>query len=106
MLAASAVDSMLKLKDYTDGSLDSRIKRAAHDHLITDDMAKWAHDVRLEANEQRHANEGAELPGPEDAKRAIEFALALAQFLFVLPERVQRGITDAGGGSSAPTAPE
>jgi hypothetical protein len=58
MLAASAVDAMLKAKGYQDGrSPYSRIKAAADDHLITADMALWAHQVRLEANNPRHSDE-------------------------------------------------
>ena len=91
MVAASAVDAMLKNKGLTDGTLNTRIKQAAERHLITPEMAAWAHDVRLEANDQRHADEDAAMPTVEDAKRVIEFAQALAQFLFVLPARVERG---------------
>jgi hypothetical protein len=91
MLAASAVDAMLKEKGLKDGSLNSRIDTAAQTHLITQEMAAWAHEVRLDANDQRHADEGAALPNESDAKKAIEFANALAQFLFVLPARVDRG---------------
>lgn len=94
MLAASAVDAMLKIKGYADGSLYSRIEKAAQDHAITQDMAKWAHDVRLEANDQRHADQAASLPSSVDASRAIDFAAAFAEILFVLPNRVQRGIKE------------
>jgi hypothetical protein len=89
--AASAVDAMLKAKGYKDGSLYSRIDAAAKASLITQEMAEWAHEIRLEANDQRHADESAELPTSEDANRVIEFATALGQFLFVLPSRVERG---------------
>jgi hypothetical protein len=92
MLAASAVDAMLKAKNLKTGSLFERINQAASEHLITADMAQWAHDVRLDANDQRHADETLPLPTTEDAKRVIEFTLALAQIMFVLPARVQRGI--------------
>jgi hypothetical protein len=95
MLAASAVDAMLKAKEYTEGSLDARIKQAAAAHLITDDMAKWAHQVRLVANDQRHADDGAALPSQDDARRSIEFAKALGTFLFTLPNRVSRGLSDS-----------
>ena len=95
MLAASAVDSMLKLKNYTEGSLYTRIQKAVDDHVITQDMATWAHEVRLDANDQRHADEAANLPAQQDAERVIDFATALAEILFVLPSRVQRGITKA-----------
>jgi len=95
MLAASAVDAMLKARGLREGLLYTRIDKAATDHLITSDMAAWAHEVRLDANDQRHADEDAPLPDQADAKRAVDFALALGQLLFVLPARVQRGIADA-----------
>ena len=91
MLAASSVDAMLKAKGYTDGSLYARINAASEAHLITEEMALWAHEVRLDANEPRHADEESPLPTPDDATRSIDFAQALAQFLFVLPSRVRRG---------------
>ncbi|HKS07369.1 MAG TPA: DUF4145 domain-containing protein [Gemmatimonadaceae bacterium] len=91
MLTASAVDAMLKEIGKTKGTLYSRIEAAATEHLITADMATWAHEVRLDANDQRHADEAATLPTLEDAKRCLSFALALADFLFVLPARVTRG---------------
>jgi len=89
--AASAVDAMLKAKDYREGSLYARIDKAVADHVITREMGAWAHEIRLEANDQRHADEEAPLPTGEDAARVIEFAKALGQFLFVLPARVARG---------------
>lgn len=95
MLAASAVDAMLKAKEYIDGSLYHRIDKAKNANLITEDMAKWAHEVRLDANEQRHADAATDLPTQDDAVRIINFATALGEILFVLPQRVQRGIQDA-----------
>ena len=95
MLAASAVDAMLKEKNYQNGSLYKRIEKAAEDHLITSEMAQWAHEVRLDANDQRHADTDASLPTESDAKKVIDFAEALAQFLFVLPQKVQRGIASS-----------
>jgi hypothetical protein len=95
VLSASAVDAMLKAKGYRDGSLYARIDKAAADHLITNDMAAWAHDVRLDANDERHADDSAPLPEMADAQRCLDFAVALATFLFVLPDRVQRGRQEA-----------
>jgi Domain of unknown function (DUF4145) len=97
MLAASAVDAMLKAKDYEKGSLYSRIDKAAADHLITPDMALWAHHVRLEANNPRHVDDDEPHATPEGARQAVEFAVALANILFVLPSRVTRGLKEAGG---------
>jgi hypothetical protein len=91
MLTASAVDAMLKEKGYKDGSLYSRIDKAAEDHIITKEMAAWAHEIRLDANDQRHSDENAGLPTTADAEKVIEFASALAQFMFILPARVDRG---------------
>ena len=101
MLAASAIDAMLKKKSYKEGSLKARIDKAAADHLITSNMALWAHNVRLDANEQRHADEEAPLPTAEDAQHSINFALALGEFLFVLPSRVKKGLKE-----SEPPKPE
>mgnify|MGYP001087465018 CR=1 FL=1 len=95
MLAASSIDAMLKDKGYKKGSLYSRINKATEDHLITEGMAKWAHEVRLGANDERHADEEAALPDGNEAKLTVDFALALAEFLFVLPSRVERGIKNA-----------
>lgn len=95
MLAASCVDAMLKEKGYTDGSLYKRIDKAKDNHLITPDMAAWAHEVRLDANDERHADLQSLLPTETDAKRVVEFTSALAEILFILPTRIQRGINDA-----------
>jgi hypothetical protein len=95
MLAASSVDAMLKVKGLTSGSLYARIEQAAKNHLITQEMAQWAHEVRLDANDQRHSDDSASLPTTAEAQKCIDFALALGQFLFVLPARVQRGIQSA-----------
>lgn len=94
MLCASAVDAMLKHRGYKTGSLYNRIDQAAKDHEITNEMARWAHDVRLDANDQRHADEEATLPNEEDARRAIDFVVALGQIMFVLPARVRRGLEE------------
>jgi hypothetical protein len=58
-------------------------------------VGDWAHDVRLDANDQRHADLAAIPPTFEDAKRCLEFAKALADILFVLPARVTRGKANA-----------
>lgn len=94
MLAASAIDSMLKDKGYTDGNLYPRIKQAASDNLITDGMAEWAHRVRLGANAERHADEDYDLPSIEDARKAIKLAEASAEFLYVLPAMVKQGLSE------------
>ena len=95
MLASSSVDAMLKTKGFKEGAHYTRINNAVTKHIITEEMSKWAHQVRLDANEQRHADENFVLPTEEDAKKAIDFTLALAEFLFVLPNKVTKGIEDS-----------
>jgi hypothetical protein len=95
MVSASAVDAMLKVKGLSKGTLNARIDQATEQHLITPEMAAWAHDVRLDANDERHADENAASPDHAQAKRCLEFALALAEYLFILPARVARGRRDS-----------
>jgi len=91
MLCASSVDAMLKEKGLKKGNLYHRIEEAGKKGLITLEMAEWAHDIRLDANDERHADENAELPTSEDATKCIDFVRALAEFMFVLPAKVERG---------------
>ena len=95
MACASAVDAMLKEKEYKTGTLNERINKAAKDNLITASMAQWAHEVRLDANDQRHSDENAQLPTAKDVKLTFEFATAFAEYLFVLSSKVSHGIADA-----------
>jgi hypothetical protein len=100
MLSASAVDAMLKGKNYTDGTLYTRIEQATKDHLLTSDMATWAHRVRLDANDPRHADEDRPHLDTEQAEQVIGFATALAEILYILPSRVTAGITAANEAAS------
>ena len=88
---------MLKAKKLVNGPLYLRINEAKDTHLITPDMADWAHDVRLDANDPRHADLNQPHHTPQSAERAVDFAVALAEALFVLPSRVQRGRNAARG---------
>lgn len=97
MLAASSIDAMLKDKSYVEGSLFTRIKKAQADHVLTTDMAEWAHDIRLDANDQRHSDLSVKHASTDDAERVVEFALALGELLYVLPARVRRGRNSANG---------
>ncbi len=94
----SSVDAMLKELGYTDGSIYHRIEEATANHYITEDMRNWAHTIRISANEQRHSDLDSELPTMEDAKQLIEFAETLAMILFVLPSRINSGISNVEGG--------
>lgn len=90
MLAASAIDAMLKDKGYTAGSLYERIDSAYNAGILTGEMSSWAHEIRLSANEPRHADETFEGATPQDAEQILAFAKALGEYLYVLPARVKR----------------
>lgn len=92
MLCASAVDAMLKEKGLVEGTLYSRINKVAESGLLTKEMATWAHQVRLDANDQRHSETANDLPTMDEAKQAIEFTKTLADFIFILPLKITRGI--------------
>ena len=97
MVAASSVDAMLKGKGYNEPklSLHDRINQAVAAHLLTKEMGEWAHKVRLDSNNPRHADNDNPHVSPEQAKVVVEFAEALGHFLYVLPSRVAKGIGDA-----------
>jgi len=95
MLAASAVDAMLKNRGYRDGGLYARIEQATQDHLLTPEMAEWAHKVRLDANDVRHADDDRPHLTEAMARQVLDFVGALGEILFVLPSRVHAGIEAA-----------
>lgn len=93
MTSSSAIDAMLKEKGFADGSVSKRLGEAAKANVITQDMCDWGHHVRLEGNDSRHVD--GDVPTTDEASQCLEFALALAEVLFVLPARVTRGIGKA-----------
>tara|TARA_R110001592_G_scaffold321380_1_gene599864 strand:+ start:958 stop:1374 length:417 start_codon:yes stop_codon:yes gene_type:complete len=92
VMAGSAVDAMLKAKGLTEGSLYARIDAAVEQHILTEAMGDWAHEVRLGSNRPRHADEERPHVTEEEAQQSVEFAEALGNFLFVLTAKIERGI--------------
>jgi hypothetical protein len=91
LLCASAVDSMLKEKGLSDGTLFHRIEEAKESNLITSAMAEWANEVRLQGNSTRHSDVTEPHASIKDAERSLLFAEALGYYLFILPSMVFRG---------------
>lgn len=91
MACSSAIDAMLKEKNFVKGKLYKRIAKAVQKNIITEDMMAWADHVRLVSNDSRHADTKSVAPTTREAKQCSEFAMALAEILFVLPSRVSRG---------------
>jgi Domain of unknown function (DUF4145) len=92
MLSASAIDAMLKDQGYSNKkeSLYNRIEMACSDGLLTESMRDWAHEIRLSANDPRHADEDFEGSTKRDAEQTLAFAQALGEYLYVLPARVKK----------------
>jgi hypothetical protein len=88
---------------YSDGNVYARIEEAVRDHKITNDMGKWAHEVRLGSNRPRHADDKTPHVSTDEAKQSVEFAEALGYFLFVLAKQVERGTRAAVDASAAGT---
>jgi hypothetical protein len=95
VMAASAVDAMLKAQGFKDGTLYARIDAAVQAHILTDGMGKWAHAVRLEANNVRHSDDTDPHVTREEAERVVEFATSLGDFLFVLTAKIEKGVKAA-----------
>ncbi|TIL22513.1 MAG: DUF4145 domain-containing protein [Mesorhizobium sp.] len=95
MASCSAIDAMLKEKGVgrldpsgKERSLYKRIEEAVGLGILTADMAKWAHKVRLDANDQRHADDDAPIPSQSQAQSIFDLANGLAEVLIVLPSKV------------------
>ncbi len=95
VVAASAVDAMLRAKGLTIGSLYTRIDAAEKNNIITGSMAQWAHAVRLEANNVRHVDDENPHATREQAQQVIQFAQALGTFLFTLQAKIDVGLETA-----------
>lgn len=87
-MCAGAIDAMLKDKSLVDGSFKQRIDRALEGRLIPSALSEWAHRVRLDANDTRHVDPSSDGMTTEDADRAIDFSMAMANYLYVLPAKM------------------
>ena len=79
---------MLKDKGLENGSLNDRTNQAVKQGILTQGMADWAHRVRLDSNNPRHADLDDPHMTKEDAERAFDYAKTLAEILYVLPSRM------------------
>jgi uncharacterized protein DUF4145 len=84
-----SLEFMLRDKGAEGAKLFHLIKDAAQKHILVGGMKEWADEVRWFANDERHPDEGDATA--EEAQLCIDFALAVAQNLFVLPARIVKG---------------
>lgn len=92
MSCANAINAMLIAKKVEGGNLYPRLKNAQDAGILSKEVALWGHQVRLDANEERHPDEEYTPPTVDDAKQALEFTLMLAEILFVIPAKVNEGV--------------
>ena len=78
-----ALDTGLKSKfPEIKGKLIDRIKKAAAQQKLTPDLAKWAHQIRLDGNDAVHE----EYPfSKNDAEKLRDFTHLVFLYLFTLP---------------------
>lgn len=94
VMSAACIDAMLKDNNLADGSLYNRIDAAVEAGILTQNMADWAHRVRLDANNPRHADEAVPHMSIDDAQRAFDYANALTEYLYLLPSRMPPELTN------------
>lgn len=63
---------------------DKRIKKAADDHLLTSDLAEWAHRIRYMGNEAVHEDVFTEA----QAREMSAFTEIMLQYMFTLPGKL------------------
>ncbi len=100
LCSSIAIDLMLQECGLNQDTLDEKIKAAHSDHIITEKMADWAHHVRLDANGERHTNLEEDIPNSEEALNILDLAFAFAEYLYVLPAKVQQGYDDSSSSAS------
>ena len=78
------------------GRLVDRIEKAAKQGELTPELAKWAHQIRIDGNDAAHEEKPF---SEEDAKRLQTFTELVLIYLFMLPgmlAKVRDEQTDGG----------
>jgi hypothetical protein len=68
------------------GNLYQHIQHLAQAHLLTDDLAQWAHEIRIDGNRGAHE---AQEPDWEDTRQLKEFLHVFLLYTFSLPALVE-----------------
>jgi hypothetical protein len=93
LATATAIDHMLKHRGYKTGSLYERINAAVAAQEFPKSIGDWAHEVRLDANDIRHADEHTD-PSYYSAQRADllwRLAATISDVWFGIPAEIARG---------------
>jgi hypothetical protein len=68
------------------GNLSQRIRQLRERHLLTDELAAWANEIRIDGNEAAH---DAEEPDRENARQMKEFLHVFLLHTFTLPAMIK-----------------
>lgn len=79
------------------GNLKNRIDAAAKAGAITEDLAKWAHRIRLDGNEAAHESQPFSSDELEGLHRFTELVL---RYLFTLPGMLKAWSADKSSGAT------
>ena len=66
------------------GQLSARIDKLRQSGMLTEPLAQWAHEVRLDGNQAIHEIEAT----AKEAKELVEFIKLFLQVAFVLPAEI------------------
>ena len=84
-----ALDTGLKSKfPEIKGKLNDRIKEAAAQQKLTPDLAKWAHQIRLDGNDAVHEGDPF---SKNDAEKLCDFTHLVFLYVFTLPGMLKEG---------------
>ena len=88
----------MKAIDPTNGRMDlyKRIEKAAEDGKLTDDLAKWSHEVRVVGRDAVHDEDPF---SGDEAKKLDTFTHLLLTYIFYLP-----GLLNAAKGEDSDSA--
>lgn len=82
------IKSMLSDQDLTTGSILERLNQAEKKHLFSKELLEWAYEINcLEDCDQKRKKNYL----PSEEKNLVNFTLALAEFLYILPAKIRQG---------------
>jgi hypothetical protein len=79
------------------GNLFQRIQYLNKEHFLTDDLAQWANEIRIDGNKAVH--ESAE-PDRENTRQMKEFLYVFLLYTFTLPKMIDKKRHSLTPGSS------
>ena len=86
IMARTALEAAVKEFDARGVNLKQKIDNLAEQHVITQSLAEWAHEIRDIGNDAAHESSPI---SQADAEQAVYFAEMLFTYLFTLPGMIE-----------------